>query len=224
MTPRVLIIDDHALLSEALAAAFRERGYGDVDVVPLADDRRLVAEVAGRQPDVVLLDLHLGPERLATSLIGPLLAIPTTVVLITASRDPLLLGACIESGASGIVDKAQPFDELAAMVEAASRGAPVLSGAARDVLLSEMRDRQRARRATLAPFESLTPREQAVLNGLCHGRTADEIATESDVALSTVRTHIRAILSKLHVKTQLAAVAAARRAGWEPGDPGTIDR
>jgi DNA-binding NarL/FixJ family response regulator len=67
-----------------------------------------------------------------------------------------------------------------------------------------------------APFESLTPREAAVLGDLLEGRSADDIAEASFVSITTVRAQIRSILSKLGVRSQLAAVSMARRAGWSP--------
>ena len=48
------------------------------------------------------------------------------------------------------------------------------------------------------------------------GVPAEEIAERTFVAVATVRSHIRAVLTKLNVNSQLAAVAAARRGGWEP--------
>jgi DNA-binding NarL/FixJ family response regulator len=64
------------------------------------------------------------------------------------------------------------------------------------------------------PFERLTQREQEVLARLCEGHSAFRIADESYVAVSTVRSQIRAVLMKLGVGSQLEAVAAARRGNW----------
>ena len=55
-------------------------------------------------------------------------------------------------------------------------------------------------------------------SAIVDGSTADEIAAREFVAVSTVRTHIRSILDKLGVNSQLAAVALARRSGWLDGD------
>ncbi len=64
------------------------------------------------------------------------------------------------------------------------------------------------------PFAQLTPREQQVLLALMRGTSALEISKESYVSLPTVRSQIRSILLKLHVSSQLAAVALAYRSGW----------
>jgi two-component system, NarL family, nitrate/nitrite response regulator NarL len=61
-------------------------------------------------------------------------------------------------------------------------------------------------------------REAEVLRGLIEGRSVDELAQEAFVSIATVRSQVRAILRKLGVTSQLAAVGLARRAGW-PSDP-----
>jgi DNA-binding NarL/FixJ family response regulator len=72
------------------------------------------------------------------------------------------------------------------------------------------------------PLGSLTAKEGEVLRALMAGTPAPEVARELNVSVSTVRNHIRAILGKLGVRSQLAAVAAAYRAGWsrERRNPG----
>jgi two-component system nitrate/nitrite response regulator NarL len=69
-------------------------------------------------------------------------------------------------------------------------------------------------RQRLAPFEQLTVREHEVLLALTLGHSAEEIAEAHYVSITTVRSHIRSILTKLGVNSQLAAVALAVRAGW----------
>jgi DNA-binding NarL/FixJ family response regulator len=69
-------------------------------------------------------------------------------------------------------------------------------------------------RARLAPFADLTPREQAVLAALMDGVAPAAIAAASGAALKTVRHQTASIMLKLGVRSQLAAVALARRRGW----------
>jgi DNA-binding NarL/FixJ family response regulator len=86
--------------------------------------------------------------------------------------------------------------------------------AERDALLAALRERRAHDRDRLAPFESLTPREEAVLGELMDGSSAEQIAESSFVSTATVRSQIRAVLGKLSVHSQVAAVARAHRAGW----------
>lgn len=69
---------------------------------------------------------------------------------------------------------------------------------------------------SLEVFDQLSLREQEVLFALMNGATAREICKQDFVSLSTVRSQIRSILSKLGVNTQLAAVSLAYQTGWDP--------
>lgn len=217
MTDGIVIVDDHTLIAEALALALRGSGFPSVAVVPpRGDDAALLEQICERQPALVLLDIHLDDDRVGIPLIGPLLERGLSVIVLTASRDPVPLAACIRAGAQGLVDKAQPFAELASMIQSAIEGAPVLSMTLRAALLerADSDTRRRARRD--APFSALTPREAQVLAALMRGLAADAISLEMGTTLATVRTHVRSLLSKLNVNTQLAAVAAAYAAEWQP--------
>jgi DNA-binding NarL/FixJ family response regulator len=76
-------------------------------------------------------------------------------------------------------------------------------------------DHRRAQtESALAPFRRLTPREEEVLAALVDGEPAVAIAGRATVSEATVRSHIRSVLTKLGVGSQLQAVAKARHAGW----------
>ena len=70
---------------------------------------------------------------------------------------------------------------------------------------------------SLEPLDRLSPRERSVLISLMTAATIREIAEEEHVSLSTVRGQIHSIISKLGVRSQLAAVVLAYQSGW----PGT---
>ena len=65
-----------------------------------------------------------------------------------------------------------------------------------------------------APFDRLSGREKQVLAALCVGRSVTQIADDWVVSVPTVRTQVRAILTKLDAASQLEAVAQAHRSGW----------
>ena len=214
----MLIVEDHAAVATPMVAALRLEGFGEVASVP-ADDLRpgvVVAMVKSFAPDVVLLDLHLGRFGDATGLIPPLVDLGTHVVVLTASTDRALLGACLEAGAAACVEKSRPFDELVGLVRAVAVGDEVMGSDEREAMVTEAATEREDRVRRRAPFRRLTEREAQVLRAVIDGRQAEEIATMQDVSVATVRTHIRSILEKLGVHSQLAAVALARRAGWPP--------
>lgn len=211
---RVLIVEDHALLAQSLMIALRADGY-DVTRPSGLDPRDVLAAARAAEPEIVLLDLHIGPDgETSTPLIEPLAASGASVVVVTGETDPVLLAECVEAGAAGIISKHEELDSLVAAVRNAAERRTVLSPSRRDELLDELRRRRAEQRTRLWPFELLTPKEREVLLALMEGRSAEQIAELGFVSMSTVRTQIRAILSKLGVNTQLAAVAMAHRAGW----------
>lgn len=94
-----------------------------------------------------------------------------------------------------------------------------MSDPARQDMLGDLRRARVTRRRELAPFEALSEREAHVLSRVMEGLSAADIAKRSFVSEATVRTQIRAILGKLGVRSQLAAVAEARRVGWRYREP-----
>ncbi len=217
----VLVVDDHAVMAHALAAALRLQGFGTVESLSgttITDDAILEGAAHAGDGVIVVLDLHLGGDRHSTPAIAPLVDQGARVLVLTAERDPRLLGECLEAGALGVFDKSQAFDQLVDQILDAAAGRSVMSLRAREDLLTGLRASRRERQHTLAPFETLTPRERDALAGLLAGRSAQEIASGHHLGLSTVRTHVKTMMRKLGVNSQLAAVALARDAGWRPGD------
>jgi DNA-binding NarL/FixJ family response regulator len=211
---RLLIVDDHDLLVQTLRAALEAEGY-DVRCAPSVAAGDVLDDATASHPDVVLLDLGLG-EASGLPLIEPLSRLGATVVIVTGETDRLRLAECVEAGAVGVVSKSAEFDAfLDAIDEAATLGS-LLSPHQREELLSELRRQRAEDRDRLRRFERLTRREREVLAQLVEGRSAEAIAETSVVALSTVRSQIRAVLTKLGVNSQLAAVALARQVRWEP--------
>ena len=211
---RVMIVEDHELLAQSLSLALQAQGM-DVDIVPLTtpDDVMLMAEKV--TPDVVLLDLDLGGAiGSGLQFVEPLIAGGAQVLIVTGSNDLMRIAECVEVGAVGYVRKSQPFQELLdAVVEVASLQT-LMTPRQRRSLLAELQDQRRADRGLLQLFNRLTGRERAVLHALQEGKSAEVMAAEWFVSTATVRSQIRSILRKLDVNSQLAAVAAARRAGW----------
>lgn len=210
----VVLVEDHHLLAQSLALALEASGVHVQccpDVTPTAI-LRLVETIA---PAVVLLDLDLGRE-VGTSLplIPTLRDLGTRVVMLTGVTDRVRLAECIEAGAAGIISKAEAFDRLVGDVHRLTDGSALLSAHEREELLSVLRRHRADDRQRLEPFARLTARETQVLAALMDGHSAEQIAAEAFVSLTTVRSQIRGLLTKLGVNSQLSAVATARRAGW----------
>lgn len=212
---RVTVVDDHRLLAQALALALRARGHEALLLDPAAQETTARA-LAAAPPDVVVLDLHLGADDPAGGdrLVGVIAPLAPVLVL-TAETDRARWGRCLRSGARAVVSKEADLERVVAAVEAVAAGEQLLDEPERTALLRAAVLAERDEAARLAPFRQLTPREQAVLEAVVDGLPALEIASASSVSEATVRTQIRAVLAKLGVRSQLAAAAAARRAGWQ---------
>ncbi|MGH9068195.1 MAG: response regulator transcription factor [Acidimicrobiales bacterium] len=207
---RVLLVEDHSLLAESLRICLAGEGY-EVEVAPVGSREEVVAAARRLMPDAVLLDASLGhPIGDGLSLVEPLCRTGAAVVVVSGTTEPARVAACIEAGAAGFVSKSRPLDELVAVVADAVARLPLMADEERARLGAEL-DEHRRRQGGLA---RLTTRETTVLRALMDGKAVVAIAAGGFVSPGTVRSQIRAILTKLEVNSQLAAVAVARRAGW----------
>jgi DNA-binding NarL/FixJ family response regulator len=215
--PRVLIVEDHELLAQSVGFALAGEGCL-VRLSTLRGMDEVLAEADEHRPDVVLLDLDLGGDLGdGVGLIAPLRSRGGQVVVVTGTTSRHRHGLCLEQGALAVLPKSTPFVELVAAVQDAAQGRSPLRDDQRQELLAALRRWRVAERDRLAPFARLTPRERQVLSCLLDGWSAERIAQDWVVSEATVRSQIRGVLTKLDVTSQLAAVAAARHAGWEPG-------
>jgi DNA-binding NarL/FixJ family response regulator len=213
-SPRLAIVEDHELLAESLFYVLRDEGY-QAAVISGESLEEIGDSVIEFGPEVVLLDLNLGPDLgSALPLVRRLTGKGTRVVIITGVEDRMKLSESIEAGAVGLISKGASFESLLMAIREAVESDAAMSELERQQWLAELRRFRAEDERRRKPFERLTPREQEVLARLCQGHSASEIADESYVALSTVRSQIRAVLMKLGVGSQLEAVAAAHRSGW----------
>ena len=215
---RVFIVEDHELLAQSVGLALEGEGC-HVRLSELRGMEEVLAEADEHAPDVALLDLDLGGELGdGAGLIAPLRNRGAHVVVVTGTRSPARHGLCLEQGAIAVLAKSTPFADLVQVVHEAAEGRSPLRDDERQDLLAALRRWRREEKDRLAPFERLTPRERQALACLLEGLSAERIARTWVVSEATVRSQIRGVLTKLEVGSQLAAVAAARRAGWQP-DP-----
>lgn len=215
---RVLLVEDHDLLADSVTAALTAEGYEVVRPTTL-DPEAVFAAVEESPVQVALVDLRLGDDSSALPVIPRLRETGASVLMVTGETDRMVLAECVEAGAIGIVHKSIALDELIEVVHRVADSGVHMPAEERDELLRELREHRRESGERLAPFRRLTAREQEVLGGLVDGLSAEAIAQRDYVSMATVRSQIRGILSKLGVGSQLAAVAAARAAGWTPDEP-----
>ena len=215
---RLAIVEDHALLAQSLAMALANAGI-EATIVADLEPAAVLAALGQAAVDVVLLDYNLGTAGVGVDLIPAITDLGLHVVMLTGETSPITLAECVEAGAIGIINKSEPFDRLIEHMSDVSLGRGILSRPAREAMLAGLRAHRADESERLAPFARLTARECEVLQDLVEGKNADRIAEESYVSVATVRSHIKAVLAKLGVNSQLAAVAMAQRSGWVARHP-----
>jgi DNA-binding NarL/FixJ family response regulator len=211
--PRVALVEDHILLAETLYSAHEQWGVSTVVIAP-EPHADLLDTILAEQPELVLLDLDLAEFGDSSPLIAPLVNRGVRVLVVTGTTDELRIAAALEQGAIGVQRKSSGFEALQAKALAALSATGPLDPGERARLLEMLTQARRARDSDLAPFRSLTDREQDTLRALARGESVREIAQNWYVSEATVRSHVRGVLSKLGAPSQLAAVAAASRSGW----------
>ncbi|WP_419862984.1 response regulator [Candidatus Poriferisodalis sp.] len=204
MTASVLVIDDHPVVIDGV----RQLLAGQTEFTMIGEatngtDGVALAKSLG--PDLVLLDLKLG-DSFAPHLCRLLADASRTsrIIIHTAFDDREPLRACLNAGAVGVVlkDASNLVDALRRVMTGEIYVDPslVVDPKARALRLGDEG----------GVYESLTLREYEVLCVMALGRTSKEIAAELHLAENTVRSYTQALLSKLHARNRIEAVAVAR--------------
>ena len=214
MSERVLIVDDHPLTRDALAALLQQHGY---DVAGHASDGEEAIAVARRlQPDLILLDLSMPGLNGLDALPRLRDAAPASeVVVLTASgTEENLLGA-IRGGAAGYLLKSEPPERIVEFLRGIVRGEAALSGTVARRLLDQVRDGgSRSSGVPDSIASVLSAREVEVLLLLDEHLGTDEIARRLFISEHTVRSHVKSLLRKLGASSRreaLEALTTARR-------------
>lgn len=205
---RIVLCDDHRLLVEAFATALRGYGYDVVAMAATPEDG--YEAVLEHEPDVCVLDLFfpggsgLDAAKRITS------AKPACKVLILSARsDPDLVLAALAAGASGFVLKAHSIEGIVRAICSVGAGETAVDP---QLLRAAIRLPQR-RQVGSERLRFLTRREREALRRIAEGESTKEIARAMHVSLSTARTHVQNVLTKLGVRSRLQAAALIAREG-----------
>ncbi|MFI2348342.1 LuxR C-terminal-related transcriptional regulator [Streptomyces sp. NPDC019443] len=241
---RVLVVDDHRIFAESLAAALAAEP--DVDVAAAGSGPAAMrclerAAAEGRRFDVMLVDADLGAQVVPGARAVVARAVPDNgedglvdgislvvgvrsgqlavrTVVLAEKDDPRRAALALQAGASGWVAKDCSLQRLLAVIRGVLRDETHLPPALLTGVLRELTAARKHRTESERLVESLTPREREVLRCMVAGLGRKAVAERLFLSPHTVRTHMQNVLGKLGVHSTLAAVALARRAGVGPVD------
>jgi DNA-binding NarL/FixJ family response regulator len=214
MTIRVLVADDQELVRTGLRMILEAQP--DIDVVGEAADGRDAVSLARRlRPDVCLFDIRMpGADGIEATrqLAGPDVADPLPIVVITTfDLDEYVMGA-LKAGARGFLLKDAGPELLVQAIHAAADGDALIAPSVTVRLLAAL-SHPPAGRPPAQPVEALTEREEEVLGTVARGRTNAEIASELHISLSTVKTHLANLMTKLGARNRVEIAMWAYETG-----------
>lgn len=207
---RILIVDDHPLMREALQTALAEEA--DLEVIGEASDGVEALQVTGGlQPDVILMDLLMpGMDGLETITHlfdeNP----QVRILVLTSLENEEKVLAAIQAGALGYFPKTAPRAYLLEAIRKVADGIPYLPSGIAIKLFNGIRSlKSTALARGNAVVEPLTTRQEQILTLLGEGHNDAEIGNILHLEESTVRSHVHNILQRLGLKTRAQAVSYA---------------
>ncbi|MFE6859792.1 response regulator [Nocardia sp. NPDC057668] len=218
MSIRVVVADDQDLVRTGLVMILG--AYPDLEVVGEAADGLVALDLAARlRPDVLLVDIRmpgLDGVEVTRRLAGPGVADPMAVVVITTfDLDEYVLGA-LRAGARGFLLKDAGPELLVQAIRAAAAGDALIAPNVTRRLLATFADQRPP--APVQPIDPLTEREEEVLALVARGRTNAEIAAALFVGLSTVKSHVAALMAKLGARNRVEIAMWAYDTGRVRGE------
>ncbi len=205
MTLRVLIAEDHKLVSQGLEAMLSMTD--EIELVGVANSGDKAVElVKVEQVDVVLMDVNLGQSMNGIEATRRVKEVsPSTKVLILSMfTDPGTVSEAVKAGADGYLSKGASRESVIQAIEDAAQGRSVLDPNVTEGIFGRIGGRDP---------QALTDRELTVLQQLTHGKSTREVAEHIHVSEETVKTYLKQIFRKLDVRDRTEAVAEAFRRG-----------
>jgi DNA-binding NarL/FixJ family response regulator len=221
---RVLIADDDLMRAGLRAILSSDETVVVVDEA--ADGREAVERTSRHKPDVVLMDVrmpHLDGIAATRQIVT---ATPQARILIltTFEDDDYVFGA-LTAGASGFLLKRTQPEQLIAAIHTIAEGESLLSPSVTRMVIDSMARRPQPDPNAVRRLHHLTPRERDVLELVARGLSNAEIAATLLVGESTVKTHMKRILSKLNLRDRVQAAILAYETGLvRPGERPATNR
>ena len=200
---RVVLVEDQPDTRDSwqrLISAFPD--FTCMDVFATAEDA--LREIPAIRPDVILMDIFLPQMSGIECTAKHKSSCPDIpIVMLTASDEDEILFQALENGADGyLLKRTKPAELRAALLDVLDGGAPMSSEIARHVV----RSFRRGGSADKAHETNLTAREEETLALLTKGYSNKEIADSMGLSIETIRSHLKNIYTKMHVRSRTEAV------------------
>lgn len=210
---RVLIAEDDHLMRAGLIELLT--ADPEIEIVGQASTGREAVQHARRlAPDVVLMDVRMPDlDGIAATRELSQAALDTKVLIVTTFEEDDYIFGALRAGASGFLLKRTRPEELIAAVHTIAAGDSLLSPSVTRRVIDRMAQQPTPDLADQAKLEDLTRREREVLELIARGLSNREIAAALVVEESTIRTHVKRILMKLHLRDRVQAVIFAYETG-----------
>lgn len=213
VTIRVLIADDQELVRTGLSMILDAQP--DIEIVGQASDGNEAVALARRlRPDVCLFDIRMpGLDGIQATrmLAGPDIQDPMAVVIITTFDLDEYVFDALRAGAKGFLLKDAGSELLAQAIRAAANGDALIAPNVTVRLLHVFSSATPS--PVPQPIEPLTEREEQVLADVARGLSNSEIATNLYITLSTVKTHITSLMTKLGARNRVEIAIWAHQTG-----------
>lgn len=198
---RILLVDDHTILREGLAAVLNAVDGFEV-VAQAADGKTALEAFRELSPDVAILDLRMRPMDGVQLTVAMREENPNArVILLTTYDTDEEIFRGLRAGASSYLLKDVDSSRLADTIRSVHAGR------------KEIPPEIAAKLADHVASETLTPRQEEVLKGVAEGKSNLEIAKALFVSEGTVKAHVKAILQKLGARDRTQAITIAIKRG-----------
>ncbi|MBC9733461.1 response regulator transcription factor [Nocardioides marmotae] len=211
---RLALMAEERLVGDTVRVALRSRGYEAVALDwpssrrPAAEHQRQV-RLTRSAVGVIFGDLATPRRRAEARAVVE--GAPLRWLLVVNDPGDPAWGGMIQAGAAGVLPTSVGLDELTLALRMLFGGQDLLSPARRRAMVAAWRESERADLHAVVSIARLSTREREILALLYDGVTVAEIAERAGVSEQTVRSQVKAVLRKLEVNSQLAAVAVYRR-------------
>jgi len=213
---KVLIADDHPLFREAISQVIKD-GFPASEVLETVDlDSTLQLTVERDDLDLILLDLNMPGMHGLTGLVSLRNEAPTIpVVIVSAEQDKQVVLQAITYGAVGFITKSQARAQMQAAIAQILDGNVYLPP---DIIRSQKSHAPKAgQEHGIAPelLQTLTRKQLLVLERMTKGESNKQIGFHLDIAETTVKAHVSAILHKLGVHNRVQAILSVGEMDFE---------